>query len=447
MRLFGFAGSISQWLLLIIVLQFKLLFSSPFFARIVSSKHLPWWIILAAMPFLFLKAWGGGEFNTYLGAAEQLRLGNSCYNVWLHYGHQNGSSQYGYSPLFATLLIPFTYLPVWLPPLLLLVADVLMLASVFSIFFSLLDVEERKKPVLFALTMIFSLRLTLHNFEMVQLNILLLWMSVYGLYLIFIKGQNAAGASIIALGINFKLLPLLLIPYLMYRAKFNAVGIILLVLVGTFLLPSLVFGFEKNLSLHLEWWQVINPLNAKYNALQNEESYRLHGLAALFASYFSKNVNGTFQLLLAELSPKQLVILTNIGRALLAGIALLFLAGKPFKSYSDNKHFAIETAYILFVTPLLFPQQNKWAFVNMLPAFCIVFYVLISYKSARTAALYMLLAVVFFLTTLTTDGIIGKQLNYYTECLKMVTIGCLLMIPALLIVRKKLVFEKQTNVR
>jgi hypothetical protein len=53
-------------------------------------------------------------------------------------------------------------------------------------------------------------------------------------------------------------------------------------------------------------------------------------------------------------------------------------------------------------------------------------------KNKKANALSILLLVVVWLfNTFTTDGIIDKQLCYYGECLKLVTIGTLLFIPLL----------------
>lgn len=397
------------------------------------KNNLLLFVITVFSPYLILKSIYGGEFNTYLEASKQLRAGVDCYNIWLN--HDNGTStQYGYSPLFATLLVPFTFLPSWVPSLLLLLADVVMLFRIFHLCMEWLQVKEFfNKNWWLSLVIIFSLRFILHNFEMVQLNIFLLWLSLEGLHQIFFGEKMLLGTFLISLGVNFKILPIVFIPYLIYRKKFVPV-----VLIGGWsllfiMLPASVFGFEFNNQLHSEWLNIINPLNEKYGIGQNIESYRIHGLSALFVAYFSKYTNDTFQCLLFSLSDQVVQLLTIFFRLVFILLTFFFLRTKPFSSFQSSRHFAFEVSYLLLITPLIFPQQNKWAFVYILPALGVIFYALLQTQKNIFSVQMVLLMAVFILTTLTTDGIIGKQLNYYAECLKLVTIGTILIVPVLML--------------
>ena len=387
-------------------------------------------------PYLIIKGIGGGEFNTYLGAAEQLKLGNSCYNIWLHYGNQNGTSQYGYSPLFAFLLIPFTYLPVWFAPLLFLIVDMAMLFAIFRLLMKWLGVNDASvKFKIVLLTTVFSLRLILHNFEMVQLNIFLLWLTMQCVQYISAEKKYWQGALLLAFGINFKILPIVFVPYFLCKSEYKAVALIAIFSILLLLLPALLLGYDFNVQLLKEWINIINPLNEKYNSAQNIESYRLHGLSALIASYFSKNDNGTFQILISPLSNEVVRAIINVTRLFLILLSIFFISNKHNKSTSASRYFAIEISYLLLITPLIFPQQNKWAFVYLIPAFAIIFLHLIMKGWKEKYVSISLLAIIFALTTLTTDGIIGKSLGYYAECLKLLTIGTLLIIPLLMLVK------------
>ncbi len=400
------------------------------------KKNLLLVLLAIALPYLIIKSLNGGEFNTYLGAAEQLKLGKSCYHVWLQYGNQQGNSQYGYSPLFAALLIPATYLPVWLPPLLFLIADVFMLFSIFNLLFKWLEIDETNKVKVVILTLTFTLRLILHNFEMLQLNIFLLWLTLQSVDYIFCKNKTAFGSALLAFGINIKILPVVFIPYLIWRRKMAATFCTIVFVLVSLLATAVVWGFDFNAQLHQEWWAIINPLNEKYNSLQNLESYRLHGLSALIAAYFSKSENNTFQLLLADLPPKILTALINGARVVLI-LLFVLIAKMPFKPSITSKQITTETAYLLLVTPLIFPQQNKWAFVYLIPSFVVVFNSMFQNGFLKRRIELALLLVAFALLTLTTDGLIGKNLAYYAECLKLLTIGTLFVVPLLFIANVK----------
>lgn len=405
--------------------------------KIINAvKQYPALITAALLlPYFIVKALKGGDFVVYLAAAEQLRSGKDCYNVWLHYQGGDWASMYGYSPFFAVLLIPFSYLPAYIPQLLFLVADVFMIFRMLRLLEEWLQIQLLPhKKWWYALMLLFSVRFILHNFEMVQLNIFILWLSIEGLNQVFGRKNIALGALLLALGINFKILPLLFVPYLLWRGQFKAFGWIALFSIVFIMLPAFLLGYDFNMQLHREWFAIINPLADKYNAGQNADGCRVHGLAALVAAYFSKNVNGDFQLLITEMDSKTQFIIVNALRLLLACITLFFLRTAPFKTITNKRNFITEVAYILLITPLLFPQQNKWAFICMAPALAVIFYQLLKQERILTKYISVaLLTVIFILTTLTTDGIIGRQLNYYTECLKLVTIGTLLIVPLLCI--------------
>lgn len=279
------------------------------------------------------------------------------------------------------------------------------------------------------------LRFILHNFEMVQLNIFLLWLSLEGSQQIFFEKKILLGTFLISLGINFKILPLVFVPYLLYRKEFKSVGFLCGWSLLFLILPASVFGFDFNNQLHSDWLNIINPLNEKYGVGQNIESFRIHGLSALFAAYFSKYNNDTFQWLFVSLSDQVVQLLTNLSRLVFITLTFYFLRTKPFSSFQSSRHFAFEVSYLLLITPLIFPQQNKWAFVYILPALGVAFYSLVQKREKFFSIKVGLLLAVFTLTTLTTDGIIGKQLNYYTECLKLVTIGTILIVPILMLSR------------
>jgi hypothetical protein len=380
-----------------------------------------------------IKAINGGNFNTYLAAAELLRHGDNCYNVWLSYGNSNVPTQYGYSPLFATLLIPFTYLASWLPPLLFLLADVVMLFRIFRLIARLLKIDLLPNKLLWlGLVLVFSLRFILHNFEMVQLNILLLWLTFEGLYKIFFGNNKGIGACLLSAGINFKILPIVFIPYILYRRELKASTMVAVFSIFFLWLPSVFFGFNFNLQLHEDWLTIINPLNTQYNADQNSESCRLHGLAALIAAYFTNNNNADFQWPTFPLREPIIEVIINISRLILILITFFFLQSKPFLRFKSPYHFVTETAYIFLITTLIFPQQNKWAFVYIIPALAIIFHSLLKNTNRKSLWSIFPLSVVFILTTLTTDGIIGKNWNNITECMKLVTIGIILIIPILM---------------
>lgn len=403
----------------------------------LKQLALKYWyvlLLLVVLPYAIAKAYVGGDFVVYLAASQKLLHGEDCYNILLNYQGGTWYSMYGYSPLFALLLMPVTFLPAIIPQLFFLLADVWFIYRVIKLLRQWLDVDSLPNTKWwYILVIAFSLRFILHNFEMVQLNILLLWLTTEALYRIFFKQQILVGALLLALGINFKILPIVFLPYLLWRAQYKAFAVVLIYSALLLLLPSLWLGFNFNVQLHKEWFAIVNPMNAQFNAEQNTSGPGIHGIAALVASCFSLNSNGQPQMFITALTVKTQLIIVNVLRLLLAGLTILFLRSRPFVAVSDTKQFATETSYLFLVTPLLFPQQNKWAYVYILPALAVIFYAMLSNKKNYISISVM--AVVFILTTVTSNGIIGNKLHKYTECYKLITFGTLLLIPQLYINR------------
>ncbi len=95
-----------------------------------------------------------------------------------------------------------------------------------------------------------------------------------------------------------------------------------------------------------------------------------------------------------------------------------------------------EISYLLLIIPLIFPHQQKYTFLLALPAlYYISYFLLISYKKGaggiNTKKYYTILTLFilsFILVTLTTDGIIGRNLNLITQHYKAITYGAIILI-------------------
>ncbi|NJN35618.1 MAG: hypothetical protein HC817_16505 [Saprospiraceae bacterium] len=107
---------------------------------------------------------------------------------------------------------------------------------------------------------------------------------------------------------------------------------------------------------------------------------------------------------------------------------------------SDKKRLFWEFSYLMLVVPLIFPHQQKYAFVMILPAVAWVLHFIFSenLEKKRKNTLIALLIGVWFLTTFTTDGIIGKHFFQISQYYKLITWGTMLLIIPLSMTRPKL---------
>jgi hypothetical protein len=71
----------------------------------------------------------------------------------------------------------------------------------------------------------------------------------------------------------------------------------------------------------------------------------------------------------------------------------------------------------------------KYAFALLLPAFSyLFFYIMTMEKGLKYRFLISLMALVFVLTTISTDGIVGKQFYQYAQYYKLITWGTFVLI-------------------
>lgn len=386
----------------------------------------------------------GGDFEIYMGAAELLKNGESCYNVWIHLGGDNYCG-YSYSPIFAIFLIPFTYLPQYTTQVIWLLVNLVFLYRIFIIInwflpISKLSVKAYKYWVLLALLL--SVRFILHNFEMVQMTIFLLFICLEAIYQLEHKKHGFSGL-LIATGIVIKIIPIVLIPYLIYRKQFKTV-LIALVFVFLFLtMPALIYGWEFNSNLLMDWFNIINFNNPEFVLNQNKNGEGVHSLSGLFAGYFG-NVNDTnYPRNIMHLSKDSIALILNGTRLFFILFTFYFLR-LPFFKKAESKLFTFwELSYIFCIIPLIFPNQQKYAFFFIVPAvFYLLFYLIIIYKNNIYAKntfriLIGILILHFILSTLTTDGLIGKQLSNLTQYYKTITFGTFLLIVLLAICHPK----------
>jgi hypothetical protein len=268
---------------------------------------------------------------------------------------------------------------------------------------------------------------------MIQMTIFLLWGSLESLSL-FKNKKYLAGGALLALIINIKILPIVLIPYLIYRKELKGTFSTLLFSILFLILPCLFLGWSRNLFMLSEWWSVINPNNAEHLL---EADLGLHSLTALIPSLLTKT-DGVlpYSRNILNLDLKTSTLILNTVRTGLILFTLYFLRWPPFKKAKSRISEIRELSYIFLLIPLLFPHQQKYAFFLAFPTlFYSSYFIVINFQSGtrimnnrKYYAVIILLILSFALMTLTTDGLIGRNLNQITQHFKTITYGAIILI-------------------
>ena len=353
-----------------------------------KQSIIQYFLLSVVIAYCLLCAVKGGDFDVFLDAAQKMAAHQNIYRPPFIKG-----LQYYYSPFFALLLIPFSYLPFVIPEFAWLLLSTFLLYRTWvltSRYFTLTVLSQKQFNWWIFLTLFLAIRFLLYNYSMIQMTIFLMWATLESLAL-FEKRQFIPGGLLLGFACTTKLLPILFLPYLLYRGYVK--GFLSTVFFfGLFLfIPALFIGNQSNTFLLQEWWVVINPAN-KENSLESDLG--THSLVSLIPVYLTETHNKIdLKRNFIDLTPTQAVLITNIIRLVFVLATLFFLRSLPFKRNTEKLQTIWECAYLFLITPLLFPHQQKYAFLYILPAIIYLFYYLLIIFKVRGKNRFILLTV------------------------------------------------------
>lgn len=399
---------------------------------------------LLILSYIVAKALEGGDFIGYLAAADALYHYHNCYNTLFTYAGRPVFVQYSYSPAFAIMLIPFSQLPPIFSTILFLCTFPLMIFRIHQITCKRLGLNMLSPHVItiWALLLYAStLRYFLHNFEMVQANLLLLYLSMEGLYQIDEKRNNLSGAVLIALGAIIKILPAIFIPYLFLKKHYKAGIFCSLILAALIFAPLPFWGWSFTSTLLTDWWGIINPWRPEYTTQASVYGGAgIQNLSAFISAVFSSGTFRHFLPALAFFTPETVKLIITVLQLSLMLFTLYFTTKTVMRPYGNVVDFAAE-AYVFLITPLVFPHQQKYAFVFIYPAYAFIYYCFLTQQKTARPFYYALALASFLLLTLTSDAFIGQHLSTLLQHYRIITVGAFILILLLVLTFRDLVSE------
>ena len=259
----------------------------------LSKKEKVSWTIVFALLFLYvlIESRRGGDFVCYLDAAQKLLQGQNIYEPPFQ------TSRYLYHPLFATLLIPALWLPKYLMVflwnsfnLLLFVRVIFLLQTYFE-----LRLQSRNRNRLMWLMIVLCIpRFLQYNFMYGQMTVFLLWAMIEGVFLAARKRDVSSGA-LVGFAMVVKMIPIVLLPYFLFRRKTKAFSVALLSGFVSFFLPMLITGYQKFWEIIHYWIYTLQPNSAELGA-DNQSHYPQNLSTLLFRvltetnAEYSKNI-------------------------------------------------------------------------------------------------------------------------------------------------------------
>lgn len=321
-----------------------------------------------------------GDFSIYMAAAEQLGLGSDIYDIY--YG-ANKDLPYMASPALAFIFYPLSLLPLGVSAALWKTLNILLLFRLWALFeryFTSVDWEGKQHRHWILLSVLSLSFILYRNFHLSQFSVMLIYLIFESINQTRTGKYLVLGPLLLALGITVKILPIVAIPYLLFRGFWKEVILSLAFLGILLFLPSINMGIEKAYELNRSWLSSISP-RSDQNVFDVSQQV-VHGIAALISTLTIDGIGNNFSLSIrrhiVDLNPDVVVGIILATKALLLLSVLYVLKLKTFfKDHGFTVGSFYELSYILLITPLVFPQSRIYTFLFLLPAMTYIAYVFI----------------------------------------------------------------------
>lgn len=339
-----------------------------FIEKIKKIEMFYVWLIIYVVWLISLKnrqTGGMDDFDIFFKAGERLNNGENIYGPPHWY-----NLKYFYSVLFAGIMSLFQGVNINTVKLFWFILNTSLFIRVFFIIKQYVLQDYKYSSSVFFFLLLISGKMVLVNYTFNQISVLILWTMLEAFHQM-VKGRIWPALLLLCIGINIKIMPVVLAPYFLFITKKPGevfglgIGFILLFL----FIPIVWLGWDYNAFLIGEWWKTLNPVS-EIHVMQTYE-YGFTDISSLITKFFSSEaVYNEPQLHIADLSMRSLFLITN-------GIRVLFLALVVYMCFKlrkplfgiDNR-FVIAAAFMALI-PLCFPHQREYSYMFAIPSLAI----------------------------------------------------------------------------
>lgn len=332
------------------------------------------------------------DYYIYLVSAYALGNGENVYTlpasafetIASQLGIVTQKGPYLYPTLTALLVYPLSFLPLRLGASMWIgLSGMAALAS--GLILCSFTTEKWKQRVILLSTVAFFPFLTTMNQG--QVNLFVLLTTVLTLYYMH-HGRNILGGIIFSMSILLKPFAIALIPLMIWRRKWKALGGFLLGILFVTIISLAVFG--------------ISPTISQFRPLSGKSGLSIAIPSGLNISLTVQNLNGLLGRATTGISASIGLIIYLAAAGLIGGITVAAIALKP----ADWRYFEIEAALLIVTTHLITPLTWYHHLTMLIIVFAFIILYWNDFKLDMTAIL-LLLGFIF------TDmhGIFWKQLS------------------------------------
>jgi len=320
---------------------------------------------LLAWPFLRSLS-TNNDLNIFFGAAERLTQLQNPYTT--PYNAQGWALYYYYSPLFASLLAPFTWLPKFIVseeiPFGLFVLKFLWNAlNLFWVYELIRFVDRTFQLPRNKMGFIFWLCFAMVTYRWVFLNLLYGQMTiliVWGVIKAFeapITGKIRKNLGL-AFGVTLKILPIYMVGQLFLMRKWSTFLTVVLLSVIMVLLPYAYLPAGYHTEILQSWLNNINPFSKNHIVELGEGGFI--DMGALITKYLTGlNIEGEARVDWFSMGTKGVFIFTQLFRLLVLSTCWFWLT--KFRKLAFPQGDILVMSIFLACIPLAFPHQRDYS--------------------------------------------------------------------------------------
>lgn len=318
------------------------------------------------------------DLNLFFSAAQRLVAQQNLYDPG--YESQGWILKYYYSPLFATLLLPFTLLPntLFLPEQIPLSIIVLKLIWGGFMVWLIWDIAKmlnekftfqssKKRNWFWGVLAFLTWRWCFLNLLYGQMTILVLW----GVLRAFRNPQIPSVKNLLpmSMGINIKVLPVFILGQYFLTKRWRAFFTVIFLAILLAVVPFGYLPFDYHLHLLKGWFQNINPFSGNHILEVGEGGFVDFG--ALVTKYMtSLHVPGEADVKSFHWSHTEVFWSTQAFRVLVLFLSWLGLHLIDRGQYQHKSFW--QMALFLGVVPIAFPHQRDYSLMLQLPIIALI---------------------------------------------------------------------------